>query len=249
MTFIDNPWFYLAAVPAVLITGISKGGFAGGLGVLAVPMMALVIPVPQAASIMLPILCTMDLFGWWNYRRAWDKALLRRMLPGALLGIFIGWLLFSRLNGTVIEGLIGALAILFSLQRLLGLQPRDNSKLPEAARATLWSGISGFTSFVAHAGGPPAMIYLLPKQLERTRLVATMTLFFALVNYIKVVPFALLGQLDARNLGTALVLAPLAPIGVYLGIWLHRRIDERVFYRLSYLFLLLTGLKLIAGLI
>lgn len=245
MSFIDNPFFYWLAVPAVLLTGISKGGFAGGLGVLAVPLMALVIPVPQAASIMLPILCTMDLFGWWTYRKAWDRSLLLHMLPGAVLGIVVGWLLFHQLSGHWVEGLIGVLALVFSLQRLFGLQPRDESPLPEVARATLWSSLSGFTSFVAHAGGPPAMIYLLPKQLDKTRLVATLTLFFTLVNYIKLIPYAQLGQLDARNLGTALILAPLAPLGVYLGAWLHKRIDDKLFYRVSYALLLLTGIKLL----
>ncbi|GAB2883207.1 sulfite exporter TauE/SafE family protein [Uliginosibacterium flavum] len=245
MDIITNPLFYAAAVPAVLLAGISKGGFAGGLGVLAVPLMALAIPVPQAASVMLPILCLMDLVGSWSYHPHWDFKLLRRLMPGALAGIFIGWLLFRQLSPHTVEQMIGVLAILFALQRLAGLQLKDTSRLPEALRAGWWSGLSGFTSTLAHAGGPPIMIYLLPKQLDKTVLVANLTLYFALVNYTKLIPYAELGLLDARNLGTALVLAPLAPIGVYLGIWLHKRIDEKLFYRLSYIFLLLTGIKLI----
>jgi uncharacterized protein len=144
-----------------------------------------------------------------------------------------------------VELMVGVLAILFALQRLAGVQLKDTSRLPEMLRATFWTSISGFTSTLAHAGGPPMMIYLLPKQMDKTVLVANLTLYFALVNYTKLVPFAELGLLDARNLGTALVLAPLAPIGVHLGIWLHNRIDEKRFYQLSYAFLLLTGIKLI----
>ncbi|PLK48804.1 sulfite exporter TauE/SafE family protein [Uliginosibacterium sp. TH139] len=245
MEFITNPYFYLAAVPAVLLAGISKGGFAGGLGVLAVPLMALAIPAPQAASVMLPILCLMDLVGSWSYHPHWDYKLLRRLMPGAVLGIGVGWLLFRHISPTALNLIIGGIAILFALQRLAGLQLRDTSRLPEWLRAGWWTSLSGFTSTLAHAGGPPMMIYLLPKQLDKTVLVANLTLYFAVVNYLKLVPFAELGLLDARNLGTALVLAPLAPIGVYLGIWLHKRIDEKLFYRLSYIFLLLTGIKLI----
>jgi uncharacterized membrane protein YfcA len=245
MEFITNPFFYAAAIPAVLLAGISKGGFAGGLGVLAVPLMALTIPAPQAASVMLPILCLMDLVGSWSYHPHWDFKLLRRLLPGAVLGIGVGWLLFRQITPGALNLIIGSIAILFALQRLAGVQLRDTSRLPEWLRAGGWTSISGFTSTLAHAGGPPMMIYLLPKQLDKTVLVANLTLYFAVVNYLKLVPFAELGLLDARNLGTALVLAPFAPMGVYLGIWLHNRIDEKLFYRLSYVFLLLTGIKLI----
>ncbi|MFT3735978.1 MAG: sulfite exporter TauE/SafE family protein [Rhodocyclaceae bacterium] len=242
---ITDPFFYLAAIPAVLLTGISKGGFAGGLGVLAVPLMALAIPAPQAASIMLPILCLMDLVGSWSYHKHWDYGLLRRLMPGAVLGIATGWLLFRRMDGALLALMIGVLAILFAVQRLAGYQPKGSKWLPDGLSGTLWSALSGFTSCLAHAGGPPIMVYLLPKQLDKTTLVANLTLFFALVNYMKLVPYAELGLLDARNLGTSLVLAPLAPIGVYLGIWLHKRIDEKLFYTLSYLFLLVTGARLI----
>ena len=245
MTVLSNPFFYLAAVPAVIITGISKGGFAGGLGVVAVPMMALVIPAPQAAAIMLPILCTMDLFGWWAYRNDGDRGLMLRLVPGALLGIGIGWLLFRHLNEHWFELLIGVVALGFAVQRLAGWATARTSPVPEPVRAGFWSSLSGFTSFIAHAGGPPIMIYLLPKQLDKTRLVATLTLLFAMINYTKLLPYAQLGQLDATNLGTALLLAPLAPLGVYLGTWMHQRVSEALFYRLSYYFLLATGAKLL----
>lgn len=245
LSIVTDPAFYLLAVPAVLLTGISKGGFAGGLSLLGVPMMALVMPVSQAASIMLPILCVMDMFGWWSYRKRFDRALLLQLLPGALLGIGLGALLFRHLSSQWIELLLGIMSTLFAVHRLSGAVLADKSSLPEWLKAGWWSGLSGLTSFVAHAGGPPLMIYLLPKQMDKTRLVATMTFFFATVNYIKLIPYAWLGQLDTTNLDTALVLAPLAPLGVYAGLWLHHRINETLFYRLSYLFMLLTGLKLV----
>lgn len=241
---IDNPWFYLAAIPAVLIAGISKGGFAGGLGVLAVPMMAVFIPPMQAASIMLPILCLMDLTGLWSWRDKWDHQIMRILLPASLLGVAIGTLLFHHLNDHLIKGMIGLLATVFSLNYWFKGRVRAPWHLPDRISGLIWGTISGFTSFVSHAGGPPAMIYLLPKKLEKVRLVGTLTVLFTAINFSKLIPYAALGQLNTASLSTALVLAPLAPIGVWLGVWLHDKISEQLFYRLSYSFLLLTGLKL-----
>ena len=244
MPIIDNPWFYALAIPAVLLTGISKGGFAGGLGVLAVPLMALTISPIQAAGIMLPILCIMDLVGVWAWRGRWNRTLMAMLLPGAIIGILVGTLLFHQLNSAMVKALVGVLALGFSLNYWLKGRVRALFQLPDRWSAWVWSSLSGFTSFVSHAGGPPMMIYLLPKGLEKTVLVATLTALFTTINYVKIVPYAMLGQLNVSNLATALVLAPLAPIGVKLGNWLHTKIEERLFYRLSYSFLLLTGLKL-----
>lgn len=244
MYIIDNPWFYVAAVPGILLTGISKGGFAGGLSFLAVTLMAIVIPPVQAAGIVLPILCLMDLFGFWSWRQHWDLRLFRKLMPWAVLGIIIGTLLFHQLNDAIVKTLIGVLAFLFSLNYYLKGRLKSPWHLPDHISAALWSSLSGFTSFVSHAGGPPIMIYLLPKKLDKSTLVATLTLLFTVINYVKLAPYALLGQLSLTNLATALVLAPLAPIGVKLGMWLHTRIDATQFYRLSYAFVFITGVKL-----
>ena len=244
MAIITDPWFYAVAIPAVLITSISKGGFAGGLGIVAVPLMALVISPVQAAGIMLPILCVMDLVGLLRWRRSCDNRLLQRLLPGALIGILLGALLFHRLNDAFVKGMVGVMALLFALNYWTKGRFHTGVQLPAVVSAAWWSGVSGFTSFVAHAGGPPMMIYLLPKRLDKAMLVGTLTILFTVMNYVKLVPYALLGQLDLQNLSTAAVLAPLAPLGVRLGAWLHDHLDERTFYRLSYGFLLMTGAKL-----
>lgn len=247
MQVVQDPLFYAVAIPAVLLAGISKGGFAGGLGILAVPLMAIIISPVQAAGIMLPILCVMDFAGAKMWRNFWDRALMRRLLPGALLGVLAGYLTFHLISDAVLKCLIGLLAVTFTLNFWLKGRVRSLLKLPEPASSWLWSGLSGFTSFLSHAGGPPIMIYLLPKQLEKRVLVATLTIFFAVVNYAKLIPYAMLGQLNVGNLLTSALLAPIAVIGVNMGVWLHGRIDEKLFYRLSYGFLLLTGLKLSWG--
>lgn len=238
--------FYVVAVPAVLLIGISKGGFAGGLGILAVPMMALVISPMQAAGIMLPILCVMDVTGFRIWVVRCDLSLLWRLLPGAVFGILVGALTFQFVSDAMLKLMVGVLALAFTLNHWLKGRVRVpvHLHLPDAASGTFWSGLSGFTSFMAHAGGPPIMIHLLPRQMDRAVLVGTATIYFAVVNYVKLVPYAMLGQLDAENLMTSLVLAPVAVLGVKMGAWLHERIDPVLFFRLLYSFLFMTGLKL-----
>ncbi|MBV6272385.1 sulfite exporter TauE/SafE family protein [Alcaligenaceae bacterium CGII-47] len=246
MLIVPDLLFYVVAVPAVLLIGISKGGFAGGLGVLAVPMMALAISPRQAAGIMLPILCVMDVTGFRIWVGRCDWALLRRLLPGALLGIFVGALTFQFVSDTMLKLMVGVLALVFTLNHWFKAHIRvpAHRRLPDTVSSMFWSVLSGFTSFMAHAGGPPIMIYLLPRQIDRSVLVGTATIYFAVVNYVKLVPYVILGQLGAENLLTSLVLAPVAVLGVAMGAWLHDRVDQILFFRLLYGFLFVTGLKL-----
>jgi len=246
MSIVDSLAFYLVAVPAVLIVGIGKGGFAGGLGILAVPLLALAVSPLQAAGIMLPILCVMDIAGVRAWLHKWDRALMLKLLPGAIVGIVVGALTFQFVNEEFMKMLIGLLALIFSLNYWLKgwMRSRPGLRLPDRVGASLWSGVSGYTSFVAHAGGPPLMIYILPKNLDKSIMVGTITIYFAVVNYVKLIPYALLGQLDTENLLTSLVLAPVVVVGVKLGVWMHDRVDAQAFNRLMYVFLFFAGLKL-----
>lgn len=245
LNVIDQPLFYLLATLAVLIVGISKGGFGGGLAVAGVPLMSLVIPPFQAAAILLPILCLMDLAGLRAYWGKWHRPNLRIMVPGAIAGIVLASFTYRWISEDMLRLLIGGIAIVFSLNYYLSqwLAPKDARGI-SWFRGSFWSALSGFTSFAAHAGGPPVSIYLLPQRLDKTQLVGTTVVFFALVNYIKLIPYALLGQFDPGNLLTALVLMPVAIVGVQLGVWLHHHVDAVWFYRLSYAFLLITGGRL-----
>jgi uncharacterized membrane protein YfcA len=243
---ITDPFFYLAAIPAVLIVGISKGGFGGGLGLIAVPMMALVISPAQAAAIMLPILCIMDLFALWGFKGNFDRKNLRVLLPAAGVGIIIGALSFHLLNESHIKLLIGIMTLAFCLNWLRQnlFHPEIIAKPASTGRGSFWGTLAGFTSFSVHAGGPPLNFYLLPQQLEKRVFVSTAIIFFAVINYLKLIPYSLLGLLPEGNLMTSLVLIPLAPLGVKLGIYLHDRINTTLFFRLCYLFLFVTGFKL-----
>jgi len=244
---ISDPLFYAATVPAILIFGISKGGFGGGLGVLAIPLMALVVSPIQAAAILLPILCLMDLFSLWAYRGKWVSSELRILVPASLLGIIVGTLLFEYMSPAIIRLLLGMVAITFTLQYWFEKAFRQEAELTNYSQAVgiVAAGTAGFTSFIAHAGGPPLNMYLLRRGLDRTRFVGTSVVFFAVVNYVKLAPYAWLGQFDTSNLTTALLLSPLAPIGIGAGVWLHNRVSDRFFFRFVYVFLFVVGVKLI----
>jgi len=243
--------FYPVAVFAILLTGISKGGFGMGSGGVAVPLMAIFIAPPEAAGIMLPILCAMDLFGVHAYRGRWSREHLRALLPGALIGIGLGTLAFGALPVNAVRLLLGLISVAFASNQVFGLTARLSTRLaakrgqPGPVAAGFWGALSGFTSTLAHAGGPPFAVYMLPQRLDKTLLVGTSAVFFLVVNYVKLVPYAYLGQLNLGNLAASLLFAPLVPAGVWLGVWLHARISERAFYRVSYTLLFLTGAKLI----
>ena len=235
--------FYGFAVPAVLLLGISKSGFGAGFGSLAVPLMALAVSVPQAAAILMPVLLLMDLLGIAAFRRNFDRTLLLFLLPCGLAGTLIGALLFSRLSAHTVAGIVGVFTLLFLAQRLL-FPPRPNDPLPSRWVGALLTTISGFTSFIAHAGGPPVNAYVIPLKLAPMAFTATLSYFFFAVNLSKWIPYVWLGLLDWQNFATSLVLLPLAPLGVWLGFRIARRIDPVWFFRFVYSGMLLTGLKL-----
>ena len=242
---ITDPLFYAAAIPALLITGISKAGFGSGLGIIAVPLLALTLPATQAAAIMLPILCIMDLAALWAYRGQWSRENMKIMLPGGIAGILLGALTFRYVNEAGLKLLLGAVAIGFLLQRWLNTAPAEERSVPARGKGLFWSTLSGFTSTLAHAGGPPLSIYLLPQKMDKALLVGTTVVFFTVMNYIKLVPYAVLGLFDGRNLVTSAGLVPLGLFGIFCGVWLRKIIPEVPFYRLCYGFLFVAGVKLL----
>jgi uncharacterized membrane protein YfcA len=225
---IGDPWFYAAAIPAVLLMGLSKSGFLMGFGSLATPLLALAVPVPQAAAIMLPLLLVMDATGVQQLWRERDREMLRLMLPAGLLGTVIGTLLFGLVPSKTVAGVV-----------------RRDAPPPGRAAGFVLTALGGFTSFVAHAGGPPIQAYVLPLKMDPVRLTATLAVLMGAINLSKWIPYAWLGLLDARNLATSLVLVPLAPLGVWAGVWAARRIEPKWFYALAYVGMAATGAKLL----
>lgn len=241
---IDDPWFYAAAVPAVLLLGISKSGFGMGFGSLAVPLLALAVPVPQAAAILLPVLLVADALGLAALLKDRDRALVRLLLPAGLLGTLIGTLGFGLLPAQAVAALVGVISLAFLALRTV-FPPRADAPLPPRWLGRVLAVLSGFTSFVAHAGGPPLAFYLLPQRLTPVVFAATTSVIFAAINLSKWVPYAWLGLIDTRNLLTSALLLPLTPLGVWIGLRFVRRVPQALFYRLFNLGLLLTGCKLL----
>lgn len=243
----DSLPFWILGILAVLLAGFSKAASGGGLAVLAVPLLSLVVPPPQAAAIMLPLLCLMDLLGIWTYRGKFDRSLLRELLPGALVGIGVGAWVFGVVEVRWIKGLLGFECLVFAIHRLLASQriAAAPARARSAVRAFGWSAASGFTSTLAHAGGPPLMQYLLPLKIDKIRFVATSVWFFSVVNYVKLVPYAMLGLLQGGNLWLSLLLVPAIPLGYWIGYRFATRVPERVFFGFVNWSLVLTGAKLL----
>ncbi|MDB1125279.1 sulfite exporter TauE/SafE family protein [Vibrio algarum] len=232
--------FYLTAVPAVLLYAIGKGGFGGALGVIAVPMMALTSSPVQAASVLLPILCVMDVFAIRYHYKNCDLSELKLMLPSAIVGIVIASFAMGVVSEQSLELFIGTISLLFCLQYYLKGATTKTYKYS----GYFWSSLSGFSSTLIHAGGGPISMYMLPKKLDKMVMVGTMAVFFGIMNLIKLIPYAYLGNFDQQNLLTSLVLTPLAPIGVKLGTLLLNVISQQRVYQICYFMLTLSGGKL-----
>ncbi len=245
MNIIQDPWFYAAAIPAAFLMGLGKSGFGGGLGTLAVPFMALTITVPQAAAIMMPLLLLADVIGLRVFRREYDVAMLRFILPFGLLGIGVGTLLFKLLSPHMVAGCVGAFTLLFLAQQMVW-KPQTSSRPPPPR----WLGAilmttSGFTSFISHAGAPPFNAYAIPLKMRPVVFAATASYFFFFINFSKWIPYAYLGLLDMRNFWTSMLLMPFAGLGVWTGQHLARKINAVLFYRLVYIGMFLSGSKLL----
>lgn len=244
---ITDPLFYLVAIPAVTLLGLSKGGFAG-LGMISTPLVALVVPPLQGAAILLPILICQDAISVWIYRRHWNAWNLKVLVPGSVLGIGTAGLFASHVSNAAIELSVGGIGLCFVLY--MWLRPyiwRASAKAyrPNAAMGVLCGLLAGFMSTLIQVGTPPYQIHVLPQRLDKLTLVGTTVMFFAFMNLIKIVPYFALGQFSSRSLATSLALLPLAVAANFLGIWLVLKTPTEQFYRIAYLLMLLISLALL----
>lgn len=238
--------FYLAAIPAVILIGLAKGGFAG-LGALGMPIMALGVAPVRGAAILLPILIVQDAIGVAAFRKTWDKRILLIMLPGAILGVGLGWLFAASVSADAVLAAVGAISILFGAYRL---RAERGGRIAAASTSPFWVGglfgvATGFTSQIAHAGGPPYQMWVMPRRLPRDVFIGTTAIFFAALNWIKVPAYVALGQFTRGNMIATAVLLPLAITASLAGVWLVRRVSAERFYTIVYLLMVVTGGKLL----
>jgi hypothetical protein len=240
---LTDPVFLLVAIPAVTFLGLAKGGFSG-VGMIATPLLALILPPLQAAAILLPILLLQDVISVWVYRHDYSAGNLKVLMPGGAIGVAVAWALAAYVSDDHVRFAIGVIGVAFVLSVWFGRAP------VEAKRATtfgglFWGGLSGFTSTLSQAGAPPFQIYTLPQRLPKMTLVGTAAIFFAALNVMKVAPYFALGQFSTEGLLTTLGLTPLAIATNFLGIWLVQRTPTQLFYRIAYLLVFLICVALL----
>lgn len=239
--------FFALAIPAVIFAGISKGGFGSGAAFAATPLMALIVEPAVAIGLLLPLLMLMDVsalrpyWGKWNARDSW------RMILGSLPGVAIATYVYSQADADVLRLLLGLISIGFVIFQIARGQGWIRTRRdPLGAGVGVFAGmVAGFTSFIAHAGGPPAAIYLLSQGLSKTAYQATSVIVFWAINIFKAVPYAITGIFTWEILTLDLYLAPFAFFGVWLGVKAHHMIPERPFFMITYVLLAITGAKLI----
>jgi uncharacterized membrane protein YfcA len=242
----QDPTFYLFAIPAVLLIGLAKGGFSG-LGALAMPLIALGMDPIAGAAILLPILIVQDAVSVAAFRKSWDFHVLAVMLPGAAAGVILGWWLAASVssNGTLLS--VGAISLVFGLYRLWA---ERGGAIAASSRSPAWVGAlfgvaTGFTSQIAHAGGPPFQMWVMPRRLPRDTFIGTTAIFFAALNWIKVPAYAALGQFTRPNALATAALLPFAILGALAGVWLIRKVSPERFYTLVYALMVVAGAKLL----
>jgi uncharacterized membrane protein YfcA len=243
----DDPNFYLFAIPAVILIGLAKGGFSG-LGALATPLMVLGIADPvKAAAILLPILIAQDVVGVTAFRKTVDWHVIRAMLPGAIAGIVLGYLLAAKVPESAVMAVLGAVTVLFGAYRLW---VERGGRIAASSTSPGWVGslfgtAAGFTSQIAHAGGPPFQMWVMPRRLPRDTFVGTGAIFFAILNWIKVPAYVALGQFTWENSWATLALLPIAVLASMAGVKLVRRFPGEKFYTIIYVLMLVAGAKLL----
>ncbi len=245
LSFPGDPIFYVAAIPAVVLLGLSKGGFSG-LSSLAMPLFALAISPVKAAAIMLPILIVQDWVSVWAFRRDFELRNLAILVPGAVVGVAAGWLLAARVDEQAVRLAVGLISVGFVVFMLL----RDRLASGAATQATVppglfWGAVAGFTSFVSHTGAPPVMIYMLPQKLTPRIFAGTSAILFAIINLLKVWPYFALGQFSRDNLSASASLLPVAVVATFAGVWLVRRVSAERFYGAVLALTFIVGVKLI----
>jgi uncharacterized membrane protein YfcA len=242
----SDPTFYLFAIPAVLLIGLAKGGFSG-LGALAMPLIALGMDPIQGAAILLPILIAQDAVSVAAFRKSWDGHVLAVMLPGAVAGVALGWWLAASVSSNGVLLSVGAISLVFGLHRLWA---ERGGRIAASSGSPGWVGTlfgvaTGFTSQIAHAGGPPFQMWVMPRRLARDTFVGTTAIFFAALNWIKVPAYAALGQFTRANALATAALLPFAILGALAGVWLIRKVSPERFYTLVYVLMVAAGAKLL----
>ena len=217
----------------MFLIGLGKGGLGGSIGILATPLMTLVLPADQVIGLLLPILMLADVFAVATHWRRWDTRLVLLLLPGSIVGMLIGTFFIASISPDMLRRGIGVIVLLFVIYRLFEQSIRRYLQYrPRNWHGFLAGGIAGLVSTLAHVGGPPVAIYLLMQNVLPRVFVATTALFFAVVNWIKVPSYIYLNLVDFSLLGKIVWLLPLLPVSVWVGKQIADKVNKMVFDRI-----------------
>lgn len=238
--------FYIAGAIGVVLMGISKSGFGAGIGFLAVPLVASQSNINVALALMLPILMAIDLVGIRTFLRRADYKILKLIIPAGLIGIILGILFFKQITPQILSLSVGIFTLLFLVHRLwLASHKTEKAHNELSLFGRLMAMTSGFTSFIAHNGGPPLSAYMLTQRLDALTYTATLGVFFTAINLSKWIPYAYLDLFNWNELVASILLMPLVPLGVFLGFFAARHIPQKIYYRIVYVAMFLAGIKMI----
>tara|TARA_R110000787_G_scaffold258997_3_gene364263 strand:- start:846 stop:1574 length:729 start_codon:yes stop_codon:yes gene_type:complete len=229
----------------VLLIGISKSAFAGALGIFAVPILMFKFSAIEAITLMLPLLIIADMMSVKSFWKKWDKALLAKLIPGAIIGIVCANLLMDFVNADHLRFFIAFICIAFAVKNM-GFKKRQLSLVNNRFGAYVMSATSGITSTLVHAGGPPLIIYFTAIGLAQTKFVATAAAFFAIMNIVKLIAVVSLGLLSLDTILTALAFFPLAFLGNWLGVKINQHLDKQLFLKVMNYLLLILGIWLLS---
>jgi uncharacterized protein len=238
--------FWATAALATFLVGASKGGLPG-VGILGVPILAQVISPVAAAGFLLPLFVISDWYGLWLYRKNYDAWNIKLITLASCIGIAIGWATAQFNNDALVKLIVGMLGLWFTAD-LIWKSRRKVEEAPRPAdvpRGLLWGSLAGFTSFVAHAGGTPYQMFMLPQKLDKMTFAGTATITFAIINVLKLPPYFLLGQINTTSLQQCLYLAPIALFGAWAGFNLTKILPEKLFFRCVEVALFVVSVKLI----
>ncbi len=236
-------FFWSMAIIAAVLVGMAKGGLPM-VGMLSVPLLSLATSPVTAAGLLLPVYVISDIFGLYAYRGSFDRRVVVIVAAGATVGIALGGATASVTPTWVVTALVGVIGLVFSLNLLIKRAPAAPRKA-KVAPGLFWGVLTGFTSFVSHAGAPPYQVYAMPLHMPKLVFAGTSTILFAYINAVKLIPYAMLGQFSLQNLKVAAMLMPASAVAVFGGVWLTKRLPEKLFFQIVTWSLLVLSVKLI----
>ncbi len=237
-------FIFIVAVVGFII-GLAKGGIGGVLGVLVVPLLAVVMPVTHAISLALPLLMIGDWFSIWAFWKQWDTHYIKLLLPLAVVGVIVGTILLKLLPDATLRPILGVFTLVFIVYRLLDYRIRALDYHPHEWHGHLAGVVTGLGSALANNGTPPFTAFMLLQEINPTAFVATGALFFTVLNLVKLPGLVIAGLFNLNDFLRVLWVIPLIPLGVWISRWLVVRMNRVAFERFMLFVLFLTSLYLI----